>query len=109
MPKGILVDYEWCSGCHTCEMACSVEKNFPEGQCGVKLAQVGPYNIQGDEWVWINMPVFTDQCDLCANRVENGKLPTCVQHCQAAVMRFGELEDLSKELAKKPKQILFAL
>ena len=25
MAKGILVDYEWCSGCHTCEMACTVE------------------------------------------------------------------------------------
>ena len=36
--KGILVDYEWCSGCHTCEMACTVElshRGFPEGHCGV--------------------------------------------------------------------------
>ena len=107
MPKGILVDYEWCSGCHTCEMACKVEKNLPEEQFGVKLCEVGPYNIAGDDWVWINMPVFTEQCDLCAERVESGKLPTCVQHCQAAVLKYGEVDDLCADLAAKPKQTLF--
>lgn len=109
MPKGILVDYEWCSGCHTCEMACKVEKNLPTEQFGVKLTKVGPYNIKGDDWVWINLPVFTEQCDLCAERVSAGKLPTCVQHCQAAVMKFGEISELVDDLAKKPKQVLFSI
>ncbi len=109
MPKGILVDYEWCTGCHTCEMACKVEKNLPEGQFGVKLTQVGPYNIEEDDWVWINMPVFTEQCDLCEKRVAKGKAPTCVKHCQAAVMKYGEVDELVKSLADKPKQVLFRL
>lgn len=109
MPKGILIDYEWCSGCHSCEMACQVEKQMPEGQYGVKLAQVGPYNIQDDNWVWINMPVFTDQCDLCIKRTEKGKLPSCVQHCQAAIMKFGEIDELIESLKTKPKQVLYTL
>lgn len=109
MPKGILVDYEWCSGCHSCEMACQVEHKFEIGQGGVKLTKVGPYNVEGDEWVWINLPVFTDQCNLCAERVEKGKLPTCVQHCQAAILKYGEIEDLAADLASKPKQTLYCL
>lgn len=109
MPKGILVDYEWCSGCHTCEMACQVEFQFPQDQGGVRLAEVGPYNVEGDKWVWIHMPIFTDQCNLCAQRLEKGKEPTCVKHCQAAIMKFGELKDLTKDLEAKPKQILFSL
>lgn len=109
MPKGILVDYEWCSGCHSCEMACQVEHKFPIGQGGVKLTQVGPYNVKDDDWVWINLPVFTDECILCAERVAKGKLPTCVQHCQAAILKYGEVEELAADLAKKPKQTLFCL
>ena len=111
MPKGILVDYEWCSGCHACEMACRVEHDFPKGENGVMVVQAGPYAVSGgvDEWVWVNMPIFTDQCDLCAARQEAGKLPTCVQHCQAAVMKFGELADLQAALAAKPKQVLYSL
>lgn len=108
MSKGILVDYEWCSGCHSCEMACRVEHDFPADQNGVKLVKVGPYNVEGDEWVWINMPVFTDQCDQCAARQKKGKLPTCVHHCQAAVMKYGELDELLPALAAKPKQVLYA-
>jgi Fe-S-cluster-containing dehydrogenase component len=113
MPQGILVDYEWCSGCHTCEMACAVElthKDFPEGHCGVKVHEEGVYPIGGDKWTDINMPVFTDLCDKCADRLAAGEaLPSCVKHCQAHVLEFGELEELSKKLAAKPKQVLYAL
>ena len=52
MAKGILVDYEWCSGCHTCEMACAVElshKDFPEGHCGVKIHEEGVYFMSLDK------------------------------------------------------------
>lgn len=111
MPKGILVDYEWCSGCRACEMACRVEHDFPKGENGIMVTQAGPYELSEgeDKWVWINMPIFTNQCDLCAERTVSGKLPTCVHHCQAAVMRFGELADLQADLAAKPKQVLFSL
>ena len=46
--------------------------------------------------------------DLCASRVEKGHVPTCVKHCQAKCLQYGDLEELSKELARKPKQMLFS-
>lgn len=113
MAKGILVDYEWCSGCHSCEVACSVElthQGFPEGHCGVSIHEEGLYQIGEDAWTDIFMPIFTDLCDTCAKRRSLGEPePTCVKHCQAHVLSFGDVEDLAKELAKKPKQVLYAL
>ena len=42
------------------------------------------------------------------DRVAKGHEPTCVKHCQAQVLKYGDLEDLAKELARKPKQTLFS-
>ena len=39
--KGLLVDYEWCSGCHTCEVACQLEHGYPGDQWGIKVHEVG--------------------------------------------------------------------
>jgi len=103
---GLLIDYEFCSGCHSCEMACSMEHGLPIGQFGIKIAQIGPWQIEGDIWQYDFVPVPTDQCDLCADRVAQGKLPTCVHHCQSKVMSYGPVEELAKELKKK-KQVLF--
>lgn len=106
---GILVDYEWCTGCHSCEFACQMEHGFPVGQTGVMVKEVGPYQIEGDHWQYAYMPVPTDQCDLCADRVAMGKKPTCVSHCQAVVLEYGAVEDLAKKLDDKTKQCLYVL
>lgn len=116
MSKGLLIDYEWCSGCHTCEVACRKEHGLSTGEYGIKIAEfVWPRNAQDkewqqiDEWQYTYLPVPLDACDLCAERVERGKLPTCVQHCQAACLTYGDVEELAAQLAAKPKQTLFCL
>lgn len=113
MAMGILIDYEWCTGCHTCEMACSVDtthREFPEGHCGVNIHEEGIYQIDADRWTDINMPIFTDLCDQCARRMAEGAPePTCVKHCQARVLKYGNVEELSRDLALKSKQVLYCL
>lgn len=113
MAKGILVDYEWCSGCRSCEVACAVEashRDFPKDHCGVKVHEEGLYQIGEERWTDIFMPVFTDLCDTCAARRASGEeLPTCVKHCQAKVLRYGDIAELAQELERKPKQVLYAL
>ena len=108
---GILVDYEWCTGCHSCEMACAVEHEFPVGQCGIKVFEVGPwqYGLDDEFWQLGYQPSFTDQCDLCSERTESGKIPTCVKHCQAKCLEYGTLEELSRKLSCKTRQELVAL
>ena len=104
---GILVDYEWCTGCHTCETACQMEHGLPVGQFGIKLQEIGPWKYSEDKWVLMNIPVPTDQCDFCAERLGQGKLPTCQHHCQAQCLKVGPVEELSKELTGKRQQVLF--
>lgn len=106
--KAILIDYEYCSGCQTCMMACQVEKKLPIGRYGITVNTIGPWEIDpaSDTWQYDYIPTLTDECDLCAERVEKGKLPTCVMHCQAAIMSFGEIDELLPELQKKGKQII---
>lgn len=40
---GMLIDYEWCTGCHSCETACQMEHHLPVGQFGIKLNEIGPF------------------------------------------------------------------
>jgi len=106
---GILVDYDWCTGCHSCEVACQMEHNFPLGQFGIMVTELGPWEYKPEVWQFTYIPTPTDQCDQCADRLALGKEPTCVQHCQAECMEYGPLEDLARKLADHPKQVLYAL
>jgi Fe-S-cluster-containing dehydrogenase component len=45
---------------------------------------------------------------LCGERVAKGKLPACVHHCQANVMKFGPVEELAREMEGKSHMVLFA-
>lgn len=108
MPSyGLLIDYEYCSGCHACEVACKEEHGFPVGKFGIRLYSDGPWQINNRQTNWNQMPVPTDLCDLCADRLERGKKPTCVHHCLCQCMQFGTVDELAEELKKKDKQVLF--
>lgn len=105
----ILVDYHWCTGCHTCEMACQMEKGLPIGQSGVKVFEMGPWQIEGDVWQLDYAPIFGSQCDACAERTGKGKLPACVHHCQARCMEYGTVEELSARMEPGTKKALYLL
>lgn len=111
---GLLIDYEYCTGCQTCEIACKEEHNFPVGKWGIRVHDDGPWqkddtDDSGNCFNWNRIPIPTDLCDLCADRVSAGKKPSCVHHCQAFVMEYGPLDELAKQLATKPKQVLWAV
>ena len=106
MNQVLVVDYDYCSGCHTCEIACQQEHGFAPDQYGIKLTQVGPDQITGRKWQYDFVPVPTDRCDRCAKRQDSGKVPSCVQHCQAGCIYVGTLDEVSDKLGKG-KVVLF--
>ena len=53
--NGILVDYQYCTGCYSCEVACQSELDLPLGQWGVKVMQNGPWPIKDKEGNEIDM------------------------------------------------------
>lgn len=97
---GLYIDYEWCTGCHSCEYACKQEHEFEPGQCGIRVVEVS-YVKEGRRLIEYH-PLLTEHCNFCVERVQSGKRPACVHHCQAACMEFGELERMV-ELLKKGK------
>ena len=107
-PMGIIIQYDYCDGCHACEMACKQEKGLAPDQYGMKIASYGPKPLGDDRWDFINIPFPTGLCDLCAERVGAGKLPACVHHCPSKVMEYGPVEELAKKLASISKCVLYA-
>lgn len=105
---GLLINYEYCTGCKSCEMACSVEHDIPIGRFGIKMEQIGPWLYGDKKWQNDMVPIPTDECNLCADRLEKGKKPTCVKHCQALCMEYGTVEELAAKITNATtKHVLF--
>ena len=68
MRQMLAVDYEFCTGCHTCEIACQQEHGLAPDRFGIKLTQIGPDQITERKWQYEFVPVPTDRCDRCARR-----------------------------------------
>jgi len=100
---GLLLDYEYCTGCHSCEVACKHEKGLGIGDWGIKIAEVGPFQHKSGQWDWIYIPTPTKECDLCKSRLEadSSAVPACVLHCLADVLRYGPIDELKEKMVKK--------
>jgi len=92
MSKGLLIRYDWCTGCKSCEAACRQEHEFPANIYGIKVNEV--YLNKGQ--TFNNIAIPTDLCDMCAERAEEGKVPACAKHCMARVIEYGEMDELAR-------------
>ena len=111
--NALFIDYEYCSGCETCVVSCKEEHGYPVGKWGIRVHDDGPWAKDnegegGNHFNWNKIPIPTDLCDLCADRLERGREPLCVHQCLSDCMKFGTIEEMAAELAKKPKQVLWA-
>jgi Fe-S-cluster-containing dehydrogenase component len=104
---GLLVDYEYCTGCNACEVACKQEYRRPAGKTGgikvLELIQEAP----GGKLEIIYFPMLTRQCIFCGPRIERGLLPSCVQHCMAQCLTFGPVEELANKTPRRRKAVLW--
>ncbi len=103
---GLLIDVYYCTGCHSCEVACEQENHLDAGQFGIKITE---HVLDQKGKLMIDyVPYVTDLCNLCLARSAKGQRPSCAKHCMAQCIKFGTAEELieeAKENAKKP--ILF--
>ena len=104
--NGLLIEYEYCTGCHTCEVACKQEHDYPAGKGGIYLNEI---ITELTDRIRIDyLPFPTGYCDLCAARTERGEEPACVKHCQAGCMMYGPITELAKAMEDKPRSVIFA-
>lgn len=103
--QGLLIDYQYCTGCHSCEVACQQENSFEAGQFGITVTE---HILKGRKGLTIDyVPFVTDLCNLCAQRTKQGLKPSCVKHCQARCLTFGTVEELAEAGKKSVKGMMF--
>ncbi len=56
---GLLIDYDWCTGCHSCEVACQMEHGLPVGHYGIKVIELGPWEYAPEKWQLTYLPAPT--------------------------------------------------
>lgn len=108
--NALSVNYEYCTGCHACEVACLHEHGFASKEAnGIVVYKMGPWRAEGanQSMIFNYVPIPTDLCDLCAERVDSGRLPTCVHHCQSMCIEYGSLDELAKKAEQKSKMALY--
>ena len=107
--KGLLINYDLCCGCHSCEIACKQELDPPAGENGIHVFEHEPHYSNGKLCLYF-FPMPTDNCNGCAGRVKLGMLPSCVKHCVSGVIEYGNVDDLAKKMDKAQyKQVLWNL
>ncbi len=72
----ITIDRDCCNGCGVCAAVC-------------------PYGA-----LYINPEGKADGCDFCADRLDAGLLPKCVEMCLGEARTFGNLDDPGSEVAR---------
>jgi Fe-S-cluster-containing dehydrogenase component len=70
----VVIDLEKCNGCGNCAVAC------PYGMIQLDLEAKKAY-----------------KCDMCIDRLKEGKEPACVQNCALKALVYGSLEELQNE------------
>lgn len=105
--NALLIHYEYCTGCHTCEVACQQEHDFPAGKCGIRVTE-HVYAAVKKPVAVDYLPFPTELCDLCNRRRREGQLPACVKHCQSFCMSFGPLDQLVGQMAGLARSAIFS-
>lgn len=73
----VFVDENKCVSCKVCVMACPYGARVCNHERGI-----------------------VQKCDFCSDRVEDGKVPRCVQSCHQKARFFGDMNDPKSEVSK---------
>ena len=103
--NGLLIDYEYCTGCFTCQVACAQEYHRPKEQVGMQDFETITIRPNGKPYL-AHIPFPTENCILCVERTSRGLEPACVKHCMANVIRHGPIDELVKEM-KKARMVMW--
>lgn len=87
----VLVDHHRCIGCRYCMVACPYNARY--------------FNYkENEDWPNKEYPKrshgVVESCNFCAHLVDQGKMPACVDACDAGALVFGDLNDPNSEISR---------
>jgi len=68
---GLLIDYEYCTGCYSCQVACAQEYQWPAGMGGIRVIEI-EQKLPNNRAYLTYLPFPTELCILCAPRTKEG-------------------------------------
>ena len=104
---GLLIDYEFCTGCFACQVACCQEHGWQAPLSGIKVMEIVQDMPKGKAYLTF-IPMPTELCVLCAKRTRQGLEPACVKHCMSKSITYGKLTELAEKMSSKPRMVLWS-
>ncbi len=108
--NAFVIDGNWCYGCHACELACQMERQFPSvDQMGIQVAKLGVWDYEQDgeeKWQDTFFAIPTDQCNSCAGTLKEGQQPVCATVCGAQALKLGDYDELIKEADTRRQMVV---
>lgn len=96
--KIVQIDGKKCIGCKACILACPYDaRQMWDGKGFYFGATPTPYELQA---YTAHVPGAVQKCDFCADRVDKGLKPYCVETCLASALLFGDLDDPNSEVSQ---------
>ena len=89
----VAIDYHRCIGCRFCMAAC------PYGSRSFNFQDPRPYIKDLNAAYPTRMRGVVEKCTFCAERLEKGQLPVCVEASEGAIL-FGDLRDPESTVSK---------
>jgi molybdopterin-containing oxidoreductase family iron-sulfur binding subunit len=89
----VVMDFHRCIGCRFCMAAC------PYGSRSFNFRDPRPFIPEINKEFPTRMKGVVEKCNFCAERLAEGKMPSCVEASNGALI-FGDLEDPNSEIRK---------
>ena len=90
----VMMDFHRCIGCRYCMAAC------PFGSRSFNWGDPRPYIKEINPEFPTRTRGVVEKCDFCAERIDVGKIPACVEACKAKALVFGDLGDPNSEVRR---------
>ncbi len=94
----VQIDAKKCIGCKACILACPYDaRQIWEG----KKYYFGDTPISFETRAYAaHIPGAVQKCNFCANRIDQGLRPYCVETCLTGSLVFGDLDDPNSEVSQ---------
>ena len=89
----VMMDMHRCIGCRFCMAGC------PYGSRSFNFQDPRPFIAEQNPEYPTRTKGVVEKCDFCVERLEQGKLPACVEAAEGKLV-FGDLEDPESEIRK---------